>query len=160
MSTNRVFAARLAGVPVFDPNGDRVGRVRDVLVVRRATASPRVVGLVAEVPGRKRIFLSIGRVTAVAPGQVITTGLINLRRFEQRADERRLIAELIGRRVHLRADGSEALIEDVAIGQTVTGDWEVTQLFVRKPRPGGSPPTGTAWPSPIAAPTHPRGCSA
>jgi len=36
-------------------------------------------------------------------------------------------------------DGSEALIEDVAIGQTPTGEWEVTQLFVRKPRIGGSP---------------------
>ncbi len=139
MSTNRVFAARLAGVSVFDPNGDRVGRVRDVLVVRRVSSSPRVVGLVAEVPGRKRIFLSIGRVTSIAAGQVITTGLINLRRFEQRADELRLLAELVGRRVHLLADGSEALIEDVAIGQTATGEWEVTQLFVRKPRTGGSP---------------------
>jgi len=139
VSTNRVFAARLAGVSVFDPNGDRVGRVRDVLVVRRASSSPRVVGLVAEVPGRKRIFLSIGRVTSIAAGQVITTGLINLRRFEQRADEVRLLAELVGRRVHLVTDGSEALIEDVAIGQTPTGEWEVTQLFVRKPRTGGSP---------------------
>lgn len=139
MSTNRVFAARLAGVSVFDPNGDRVGRVRDVLVVRRASSSPRVIGLIAEVPGRKRIFLSIGRVTAIAPGQVITTGLINLRRFEQRADELRVIAEFVGRRVHLRGDGSEALIEDVAIRQTQTGEWEVSQLFVRRPRTGGSP---------------------
>jgi len=139
VSTNRVFAARLAGVSVFDPNGDRVGKVRDVLVVRRAKSSPRVIGLVAEVPGRKRIFLAIGRVTSIAAGQVITTGLINLRRFEQRADEFRLLAEFVGRRVHLRADGSEALIEDVAIGQTATGDWEVTQLFVRKPRTGAAP---------------------
>lgn len=139
MSTNQVFAARLSGVAVFDPNGDRVGRVRDVLVARRASSSPRVVGLVAEVPGRKRIFLAIERVTSISPGQVITTGVINLRRFEQRADELRILAEIVGRRVHLRSDGREALIEDVAIGQTPTGDWEVTQLFVRMPRVGGSP---------------------
>ena len=43
MST-RVFVARLAGCAVFDPNGDRVGRIRDVLVVRRNLQAPRVVG--------------------------------------------------------------------------------------------------------------------
>ena len=29
---NRVFAARLAGLPVFDPAGDQVGKVRDLVV--------------------------------------------------------------------------------------------------------------------------------
>ena len=139
MSASRVFVARLAGCAVFDPNGDRVGRVRDVVVIRRAAGSPRVVGLVVEVPGKRRVFLSIGRVTSISTGQVITTGLINLRRFEQRAEEIRVIAEMIGKRVRFRGDGGEAQIEDVAIGQTPVGDWEVTQLFVRKPRTGGGP---------------------
>jgi len=136
MSTNRVFAARLAGCAVFDPSGDRVGKVRDVVVVRRSKASPKVVGLVVEVPGKRRVFLSIGRVTSIATGQVLVTGLINLRRFEQRSDELRVLAELVGRKVHIKADGSEARIEDVAIGQDPAGDWEVTQLFIRKPRTG------------------------
>ena len=139
MSTNRVFAARVSGCAVFDPNGDRVGRVRDVVIVRRATASPRVVGLVIEVPGKRRVFLSIGRVTSISAGQVITTGLINLRRFQQRPEEVRILAELLGRRVQLVADGGEAQIEDIAIGQTPVGDWEVTQLFVRMPRAGAGP---------------------
>jgi len=139
VSASRVFVARLAGCAVFDPNGDRVGRVRDVVVIRRAAGSPRVVGLVVEVPGKRRVFLSIGRVTSISTGQVITTGLINLRRFEQRAEEIRVIAEMIGKRVRFRGDGGEAQIEDVAIGQTPVGDWEVTQLFVRKPRTGGGP---------------------
>ena len=45
-----VFAARLAGTDVFDPAGDRVGKVRDV-VVRFALnrRPPRVVGFVVEV---------------------------------------------------------------------------------------------------------------
>ncbi len=30
MSSTRVYVARLAGCAVFDPLGDRVGRVRDV----------------------------------------------------------------------------------------------------------------------------------
>src|SRR5690606_39248570 len=136
---HRVFVARLAGCAVFDPNGDRVGRVRDVVLVRRTGAAPRVIGLVVEVPGKRRVFLGIGRVTSIAAGQGITTGLINLRSFEQRSDGLRVVAELFGRRVLLIQDGAEAMIEVVAIGRDAVGDWEVVQLFVRKPRSGTLP---------------------
>ena len=40
----RVFIARLAGVAVFDPNGDQVGRVRDVVVTVRGERTPPRVG--------------------------------------------------------------------------------------------------------------------
>ncbi|MCU1425095.1 MAG: magnesium transporter [Microbacteriaceae bacterium] len=139
MSATRVFAARLTGCSVFDPNGDKVGRVRDIVVVYRASLAPRVIGLIVEVPGKRRVFLSIGRVTSIGSGQIITTGLINLRRFEQRGGEVRVIAELLGRKVTL-ADGSgEATIEDVAIEETGLGEWEVAQFFCRRPKPSGSP---------------------
>lgn len=139
MSATRVFVARLVGCAVFDPLGDRVGRVRDVLVVYRGKESPRVVGFVVEVPGRRRVFLSIGRVTSIGSGQIITTGLINLRRFEQRGGEVRVIAEILGRVVNF-ADGSgKATIEDVAIEQNPRGDWEVRELFVRRPKTSASP---------------------
>ncbi|WP_166869520.1 MULTISPECIES: CBS domain-containing protein [unclassified Salinibacterium] len=139
MSATRVFVARLAGCSVFDPNGDRVGRVRDVLVVYRHNASPRVVGLIVEIPGRRRVFLSIGRVTSIGAGQIITTGLINLRRFEQRGGEVRVIAELLGRQVTLRDGSGEATIEDVAIVETGPGEWHVGELFLRRPRASASP---------------------
>ncbi|MGC1206922.1 MAG: magnesium transporter, partial [Ornithinimicrobium sp.] len=49
MSTSRIFVARLNGLSVFDPLGDEVGRVRDVVVTFGASSSPshgtRVVGL-------------------------------------------------------------------------------------------------------------------
>ncbi|WP_166874232.1 MULTISPECIES: CBS domain-containing protein [unclassified Salinibacterium] len=139
MSGTRVFVARLAGCSVFDPAGDRVGKVRDVLVVYRKNASPRVVGLIVEVPGKRRVFMSIGRVTSIGSGQIITTGLINLRRFEQRGGEVRVIAELLGRRVALRDGSGEATIEDVAIEQLPSGEWDIAQLFVRRPRTSGGP---------------------
>ena len=44
----RVFVARLAGTTVFDPLGDQVGRVRDVVVLVRPKGAPRAVGLVVE----------------------------------------------------------------------------------------------------------------
>ncbi|SFS08172.1 CBS domain-containing protein [Microbacterium sp. cf046] len=139
MSTQRVFVARLSGCSVFDPAGDRLGKVRDVVVIYRKDDPPRVVGLVVEIPGRRHVFVSIGRVTSIATGQVITTGLINVRRFQQRGGEVRVMAELVGRRVFL-ADGSgTAVIEDVAIERNRLGEWDVGQLFLRRPRTSASP---------------------
>jgi CBS domain-containing protein len=134
VSATRVFVARLAGCSVFDPAGDKVGKARDVVVVYRRTQPPRVVGLIVEVPGKRRVFLSIGRVTSIGSGQIITTGLINLRRFEQRGGEVRVIAELLGRKVALRDNSGDATIEDVAIEETAPGEWEVGDLFLRRPR--------------------------
>jgi CBS domain-containing protein/sporulation protein YlmC with PRC-barrel domain len=139
VSAARVFVARLAGCSVFDPAGDKVGRVRDVLVVYRQKEPPRVVGLIVEVPGKRRVFVSIGRVTSFGSGQVITTGLINLRRFEQRGGEVRVIAEMLGRQVALVDKSGTATIEDVAIEESGPGEWAVTELFLRRPKTSASP---------------------
>lgn len=139
MSATRVFVARLAGCSVFDPAGDKVGRVRDVLVVYRQKEPPRVVGLIVEVPGKRRVFLSIGRVTSFGSGQVITTGLINLRRFEQRGGEVRVIAEMLGRAVTLVEKSASATIEDVSIEESGPGEWAVSELFLRRPKTSASP---------------------
>ena len=81
----RIYLARLAGLGVFDPNGDRVGRVRDAVVRLRTTnRPPQVVGLVAEMALRRRIFLPIGRVISMdSESVVLSTGMLNLRRFEK-----------------------------------------------------------------------------
>ena len=139
MSTQRVFVARLAGCAVFDPAGDRLGRVRDVVVVYRASDPPRVVGLVVEIPGRRHVFVSIGRVTSIATGQVITTGLINVRRFQPRGGEVRVLAEMLGRRVHLTDGSGEAVIEDAAIERNRLGEWAIGQLFLRRPKTSSTP---------------------
>ncbi len=139
MSTQRVFVARLSGCAVFDPAGDRLGKVRDVVVIYRKNDPPRVVGLVVEIPGRRHVFVSIGRVTSIATGQVITTGLINVRRFQQRGGEVRVMAELLGRKVYLNDGSGEAVIEDVAIERDRLGGWDVGQLFLRRPRTSASP---------------------
>ncbi len=131
--------ARLNGCSVFDPAGERVGKARDVIVVGRTARAPRVVGLVVEVAAKRRVFLSIGRVTSIGSGQIITSGEMNMRRFEQRGGETRVISELLGRRMRFADGNGDATIEDVAIEETGPGDWEVGDLFLRKPRTGGSP---------------------
>lgn len=128
----RVFVGRLAGTTVFDPLGDPVGKVHDVVVLIRTSSLPRAVGLVVEVPGKRRVFLPLSRVVSISTGAVITTGLLNIRRFSQRASETLVVGQLVDRRVTM-ADGSgNAVITDVAIEQQRNRDWLVTQLFVER----------------------------
>jgi CBS domain-containing protein len=137
----RAFVGRLSELDVFDPLGDKVGRVRDVVVTfSLARTRPRVIGLVVEVPGRRRVFVPMTRVTSVDGGQVITTGLVNMRRFEQRGTETLVIAELFERPVSVRTEEGEvvdATVEDIGIEQLGTRGWSVTRAFVRvaTPRP-------------------------
>jgi flagellar motility protein MotE (MotC chaperone)/sporulation protein YlmC with PRC-barrel domain len=137
VSSRRVFVARLAGLSVFDPLGDEVGRVRDVvvaLVARPRSQGPRAIGLAVEVPGRRRVFVPMTRVTSIDAGQVITTGLVNLRRFEQRPGEALVVAEVFDRAVTVRQDEETfpAVVEDLALEQQPNRDWRVTKVFVRK----------------------------
>ncbi|SFP85117.1 Mg/Co/Ni transporter MgtE (contains CBS domain) [Geodermatophilus dictyosporus] len=131
----RAYVSRLAGLPVFDPNGDRVGRVRDVVVALRVgTATPRVLGLVVEVVARRRIFVPMGRVTSVDPGAVVLgSGTLNLKRFEQRRGETLVLGELLDRTVTIRENGRRGTVVDAGIEQTRTGEWEVTRLAVQEP---------------------------
>ena len=111
----RVFVSHLSGVAVFDPNGDQVGRVRDLVAMLRVRPAgpPRLLGLVVEVVSRRRIFLPMTRVTGVESGQVITTGVLNMRRFEQRPTETLVLGELLDRRVTLVETGEEVTVLDV-----------------------------------------------
>ncbi len=132
----RVFVARLLGLDVFDPLGDRLGRLRDAVVLDRGPGDhPQVVGLVIEVPGKKRVFVPMTRITSMDASQIICTGLVNLRRFEQRGAEMLVVAELFDRRVTLRDGSGSAVVEDSAMERNRTGDWHVSQLYVRR---GGS----------------------
>ena len=136
MSTpTRAFVGRLAELDVFDPLGDKVGRVRDVVVTFSATRTrPRAIGLVVEVPGRRRVFVPMTRVTSVEGGQVITTGLVNMRRFEQRGNETLVVAELFERQVQVRTDTGDVvpgIVTDIGIEQLGARGWGVTRVAVR-----------------------------
>ncbi|MFE5918392.1 magnesium transporter MgtE N-terminal domain-containing protein [Streptomyces sp. NPDC056468] len=130
----RIFVSHLADVAAFDPNGDQVGRVRDLVVMLRVgRRPPRLLGLVVELSTRRRIFLPMTRVTSIESGQVITTGVLNVRRFEQRPTERLVFGELLDRRVTLVETGEEVTVLDLSVGQLpARRDWEIDKVFVRK----------------------------
>lgn len=140
-SASRVFVARLVGLTVFDPLGDRVGRVRDVVVTfTRRNPNPRVIGLVVEVVQKRRVFLPMTRVTSIDAGKVITTGLVNMRRFEQRHNETLVCAELFDREITVREPGTEfrGTVEDMAMEQNARRDWTITKAFIRESKPTSS----------------------
>jgi Mg/Co/Ni transporter MgtE len=130
---NRVFAARLAGLPVFDPAGDQVGKVRDLVVaLRTGTQQPRVLGLVVEVFGRRSIFVPMTRVTHVDSGQVITTGVVNMRRFEQRSTETLVFGQMLDRKVTVRDSGIVGTVYDVAMEQARNRDWYLSRVALQE----------------------------
>ena len=141
-SVNRVYAARLAGMVVLGPDGESLGRVRDVVVsISIVRQQPRVLGLVVELLTRKRIFVPILRVTAIEPNAVtLTTGNVSLRRFVQRPGEVLVLGQVLDTQVRVddpeQQDlaGVDLYVVDLGMEQTRTRDWLVTRVAVRTHR--------------------------
>src|SRR6202011_2331927 len=135
-AVNRVYSARLAGMVVLGPDGESIGRVRDVVVsISIVRQQPRVLGLVVELLSRRRIFVPIGRVTAIEPNAVtLTTANVSLRRFAQRPGEVLVLGQVIETRVRVddpeleQLAGIELIVVDLGIEQTRTRDWMVTKV--------------------------------
>ncbi|MBW0101704.1 magnesium transporter MgtE N-terminal domain-containing protein [Pseudonocardia sp. KRD291] len=138
MAAPRVFVARMAGLAVFGPDGERIGKVRDVVVALRVDASPpRVLGLVVDLSSRRRIFVPMLRVADVDPAAVtLASGSVSLRRFDQRPNETLVLGQLLDSPVTLRDSGEEGVVVDAAIEPTRTRDWAIGRLAVRTRRAG------------------------
>ena len=141
-SVNRVYAARLAGMVVLGPDGESLGRVRDVVIsISIVRQQPRVLGLVVELLTRRRIFVPILRVTAIEPSAVtLTTANVSLRRFVQRPGEVLVLGQVLDTRVRVndpeqeQLAGVDVVVVDLGIEQTRTRDWMVTRVAVRSQR--------------------------
>ncbi len=139
---NRVYAARLAGMVVLGPDGESIGRVRDVVIsISIVRQQPRVLGLVVELLTRRRIFVPILRVTAIEPGAVtLATGSVSMRRFAQRPGEVLVLGQVIETRVRVddpdlpQLAGVDVIVVDLGIEQARTRDWMVTKVAVRPQR--------------------------
>lgn len=142
MAVNRVYVARLAGLVVLGPDGESIGRVRDVVVSLGVLhQQPRVLGLVIELLTRRRIFVPILRVTAIEPNSVtLTNANISLRRFAQRPGEALALGQLLDTRVRVsdpdqpELSDADMIVVDLAIEQQRSRDWMVTRIAVRNQR--------------------------
>jgi Mg/Co/Ni transporter MgtE len=133
-AVNRVFAAQLSGLPVFGPDGESIGKVRDIVVMLRiARQPPRVLGIVVELVTRRRIFVPMLRVNSIEPSAVtLSTGSVSLRRFLQRTNEVLVVGQLLDARVTLVASGESATVIDAAMERGRTRDWLFTKVAVQQ----------------------------
>lgn len=138
----RVYAARLARMLVLGPLGEAVGRVRDVVVsIGVVHRQPRVLGLIVEVPTRRRIFVPILRVATIEPNAVtLNTANVSLGRFEQGPGEVLVFAQILDTKVRVTdvelpqfAD-TDAVIIDLGMEQTRGREWLITRIAVRSAR--------------------------
>ncbi|MDL9937070.1 CBS domain-containing protein [Gordonia sp. ABSL1-1] len=144
MSVSKVFVARLVGLAVLGPDGESIGRVRDVVIgVRLSGQQPRVLGLAVELTTRRRIFVPMLRVTAIEPNAVtLNTGTVSLRRLHLRPGEALAIGQVLDTQVRIDdpdlpdfAD-IDVTIVDLGIEQTRTRDWMVARVAIRGHRRG------------------------
>lgn len=136
MNNLRVFAGRLTGMVVLGPDGESVGRIRDVILTiyeNRAT----VLGLVVEVAGKRKIFMPMGRIADITEQDVTTSSSsINLRPFKSRSGELSVMDDLVSSKVHIDDPAHEELhgkpleITDVEIMRTRNRDWVVRSVAV------------------------------
>jgi len=140
VSSSKIFVARLLGLDVFDPLGDRLGRLRDAVVLERGPGRRAMcVGIVVEVLGKKRVFVPMTRVQSMSSEQVIASGLVNLRRFQQRGAETLVAAQVFDRRVTFLDGSGQGVVEDIGLIRQANGDWAVDEYFVRRGTPGRGP---------------------
>jgi Mg/Co/Ni transporter MgtE len=142
VAVNRVYAARLSGMLVLGPDGESIGRVRDIVIsISYGRQQPRVLGLVVELLNRRRIFVPILRVTAIEPSAVtLSTGNVSLRRFAQRPGEVLVYGQVLDSRVRIddpelqQLKDVDVVVVDLAIEQVRTRDWMVARVAVRSSR--------------------------
>lgn len=131
---NRVFAAQLAGLPVFGPDGEAIGKVRDVVAgLRLDQQPPRVLGLVVVLSTRRRVFVPMLRITSIEPNAVtLATGSVNMRQFHQRPNEVLVLGQLTDAHAHLTTTGARVTVVDAAMEPTRTRDWVLAKVAVRE----------------------------
>jgi flagellar motility protein MotE (MotC chaperone)/sporulation protein YlmC with PRC-barrel domain len=132
-SGTSVFISRIRGLPVLDSAGDQVGKVRDVVVQRRAAGrAPRVKGLVVELFARHRVFMPMARVRSIDGFAVVISGVVNTRRFERRESEMLVIDDLFDLTVERIDHQGPSVIFDVAMQPVRSHDWELSQVALRE----------------------------
>ncbi|MET9267751.1 CBS domain-containing protein [Amycolatopsis sp. NPDC004079] len=132
--TNRVYAAQLAGLPVFGPDGESIGKVRDVVAgLRLDQQPPRILGMVVELATRRRVFVPMLRVTSIEPNAVtLATGSVNMRHFHQRPNEVLVCGQLLDAHATLTGAETRVTVVDAAMEPTRTRDWVLAKLAVRE----------------------------
>ena len=110
--------------PIFDQDGDRIGRVQDLVARLGDDAHPPVVGAVIRIEGRN-LFVPIRKIGGLAQGRMTFEGRrVDLRRFERRPGELLLAEDLLARHLINLVRGRLIIANEIEIAE-IDGKWEV-----------------------------------
>ncbi|MBO0713617.1 MAG: magnesium transporter [Acidimicrobiales bacterium] len=119
-----VHLSCVVGSPILDRAGDRLGKVKDLIVRLDGSTYPPVSGLVAKIGGRE-LFVPMQRVSAIEPGAVSLEGeTLNLGRFERRPGEVLLAKDLRSRHV-INVNRARLVRANEIELSSVDGGWKV-----------------------------------
>jgi CBS domain-containing protein/sporulation protein YlmC with PRC-barrel domain len=128
MSDRIVHLSSLAGSPLLDASGERLGKVED-LIARLDTGErlPPIIGLRARIGGRS-LFVPIDRVERLEPAAAhSSTTKLNLAQFERRPGEVLLRADLLDRSLINLSSARLVTAHEVEL-ECVDGAWRVTGI--------------------------------
>ena len=135
--------------PLVDTSGDRIGRVKDLVVRLGDVPHPPVVGLVVTI-GERDLFVPIRKVAAFEPGRILFDGRrVDLRRFERREGEVLLAQDLLARHAINFVGGRIIKANEIELAK-VADTWEVVAVD-----PSGRPLLRRLLPGPLGKGTKP-----
>jgi CBS domain-containing protein len=110
--------------PIFDSDGDRIGRVQDLVARLGDDAHPPIVGAVIRIEGRN-LFVPIRKIGGLSEGRMTFQGKrVDLRRFERRPGELLLAEDLLARHLINLVRGRLIIANEIEIAEN-EGKWEV-----------------------------------
>ncbi len=110
--------------PIYDSDGDRIGRVQDLVARLGDDPHPPIVGAVIRIEGRD-LFVSIKKIGGLAQGRMTFEGRrVDLRRFERRPGEMLLAEDLLARHLINLVRGRIIIANEIEIAE-IDGRWEV-----------------------------------
>ena len=124
-----IHVSSVAGSPLLDSAGERLGRVEDVIVrMDDPRGLPPVVGLEARIGGRE-MFVPIARVEQFGPDAVTTsTTKLNLAQFERREGEILLRRDVLDRSLINVTTARLVTAREVDLVRDADGTWRVAGI--------------------------------
>lgn len=114
----------VTGSPLRDSDGERLGKVRDVIVRLGGAGYPPITGFLVTVAGRTS-YLGVERVSDIGPdGVVLRKAKLDLRRFDRRPEEVLLGRDVLDRQL-INVQGARLVRANEIELALIAGSWRV-----------------------------------
>jgi hypothetical protein len=114
----------IVGSPLRDSDGERLGKVHDLIVRLGGVGYPPITGVLVTVAGRES-YVGVDRVSAIATdGVVLRKAKLDLRHFERRPEEVLLKRDLLDRQL-INVEGARLVRANEIELALIAGAWRV-----------------------------------